>query len=163
MGYANARIDTEDEFQKALSTSHPVFMLFVSEHCGACIYSAPLFELIAGKYPSVVSLILDCAHTPRHPEVTATPTLLVFLDGSLRDRFEGLGPPQEQPQFIEGLFKRYAHEEDAGAPASPGAPPPPLPSGASLHAPGYRQPPADGQAGSLPSPPGFDNPRSRQP
>ncbi len=148
MGYANASIANAEEFQQALSTSRPVFMLFVSEHCGACIYSAPLFELIAGKYPSVVSLVLDCANTPRHPEVTATPTLLVFLDGSLKERFAGLGPPQAQPEFIEGLFRRYAHEEDAGALASPAAPPPPPPSGASPHAPGYRPPPADGQAGS---------------
>ena len=148
MGYANGTIANAEDYQRVLSTSHPVFMLFVSQHCAACAGSAPLFKRIAGKYPSVVSLILDCARTPRHPEVTGTPTLLVFRDGALKEKINSFGPKAEQPLFLENTFNHYALGHDVTAPASPAAPPPLPPSGASPHAPGYRPPPAGGRAGS---------------
>lgn len=163
MEYATATIANAEEYQRVLSTSAPVFLLFVSQHCAACAGSAPLFERIAGKYPAVTSRVLDCAQTPRHPEVTGTPTLLIYLNGNLVEKLKGFGPEDQQPQRVEALFKRYALLQDAAAPASPAAPPPQPPSGASPHAPGYRPPPAGGRAGSLPDRPGSDNPRSRRP
>lgn len=162
MGIATATIANAMDYRRALSTSRPVFMLFVSDHCPACACSGPLFELIAGKYPSVVSLVLDCAKTPRHPDVTGTPTLLIFLNGTLMEKFKGFGPEDQQAQFLEDTFKRYARRKGARAPASPAAPPPSPPSGASPHAPGYRPPSAGGRADSLPDRPGSGNPRSPQ-
>lgn len=108
MGIANAVIANADDFKKVLKTKHPVFLLFISQHCPACADAGPLFELIASKYPWVVSLLLDCAETPRHPEVTGTPTLLVYLDGVLMERLKGLGPEEDQAALVEQIFKRYA-------------------------------------------------------
>lgn len=127
MGIANATIANAEDYQRVLRTSSPVFMLFVSEHCGACVTAAPLFELIAGRYPSVVSLVLDCAQTPRHPEVTVTPTLLIFVEGTLMEKLKGFGPEDEQAQLVEETFKRYAQRRAATAPGSLDAPPPPPP------------------------------------
>lgn len=163
MGIANATIANAEEYRRALNTSRPVFMLFISDHCPACSSSGPLFEQIASQYPSVVSLVLDCAQTPRHPDVTGTPTLLIFLNGTLMEKFKGFGPLDEQEQFVEDTFKRYARRKRAKPPASPAAPPPQPPSGASPHAPGYRPPLASGPTGSSPGQPGSDSPRSPRP
>lgn len=163
MGIATATIATTDDYRRVLSSSRPVFMLFISAHCPACEVAGPLFEQIAAQYRSVVSLVLDCAKTPRHPQVTGTPTLLVFQNGTLMETFKGFGPEEQQAQFVEDTFRRYARRKAAITPASPAAPLPPPPSGASPHAPGYRPPQAGGRAGSSPGRPGSGSPRSRRP
>ena len=163
MGVATSRISSAKAFDRVLNTPRPVFLLFVSEHCPACADAGPLFELHAWKHPRIVSLVLDCAHTPRHPDVTGTPTLLIYLNGALVEKFKGFGPQEEQEQFVQDVFSRYDPRKGANAPASLDAPPPQPPSGASPHVQGYRPPPADGRAGSSPTPPRFDNRRSPQP
>ncbi|NWB23454.1 thioredoxin family protein [Pseudomonas sp. P7758] len=90
MGIATAVIADAEQYQQLLKTHRTVFMLFVSQHCPACGEAGPLFERIAGKYASSVkSLVLDTARTPRHPEVTGTPTLLVFQNGKMINKLEG--------------------------------------------------------------------------
>lgn len=163
MGIATATIANAEDYQRVLSTSRPVFLLFVSDKCPGCAMSGPLFQRIARKYRSVLSLVLDCAKTPRHPKVTGTPTLLIYLNGTLMETFEGFGPEDEQVQTIENAFMLYAPHKRAKPPASPAAPRPQPPSGASPHAPGYRPPRAGGRAGSSPTRPESGNPPSRQP
>lgn len=123
MGVATSRISSAKAFERALNTPRPVFLLFVSEHCPACEEAGPLFELTAWKHPWIVSLVLDCAHTPRHPEVTGTPTLLVYLNGARVEKFKGLGPMEDQEQFVQGIFNRYDQRKRANALVSPDAPP----------------------------------------
>lgn len=108
MGLATATIANAEDYQRVLSTSRPVFLLFVSTHCPACAEAVPLFEKVAAKYPSVVSMVLDCAQTPRHPEVTGTPTGLIYLDGQLQEKLQGFGPLEDQAQVVEDTFARYA-------------------------------------------------------
>lgn len=108
MGIATAVIANNEDFQRVLDTPHPVFLLFVSQHCPACAEAGPLLKLIAGKYPRVKTLVLDCAATPRHAEVTGTPTLLVYLNGVLKEKLKGFGPQEAQEQVVEETFKRYA-------------------------------------------------------
>ena len=90
MGIATAVIADAKAYQQVLKAHKTVFMLFVSQHCPACGEAGPLFERIAGKYASSVkSLVLDTAQTPRHPEVTGTPTLLVFQNGEMVEKLKG--------------------------------------------------------------------------
>jgi len=90
MGIATAVIKNVEDYQQLLKSHDTVFMLFVSQHCPACGEAGPLFERIAGKYGSTVkSLVLDTAQTPRHPEVTGTPTLLVFQNGEMVEKLKG--------------------------------------------------------------------------
>jgi thioredoxin 1 len=90
MGIATAVIANAEEYQQVLASNETVFMLFVSQHCPACGEAGPLFERIAGKYGSTVkSLVLDTAQTPRHPDVTGTPTLLVFRNGRMIEKLKG--------------------------------------------------------------------------
>lgn len=163
MGIATQKISNAKQFRRVLNTPRPVFILFISNHCHACVSAAPLFELIASRHPWIVSMVLNCAKTPRHPSVTGTPTLLIYLNGVLMDVFKGFGPVQEQVRFVTDTFNRYDQRKGAKPPASPAAHPPLPPSSASLRAPGYRPPPADGPVGSLPGRPTSDSPRSQQP
>ena len=90
MGIATAVIKNVEEYQQVLKSHETVFMLFVSQHCPACGEAGPLFQRFAGKYGTTVkSLVLDTAQTPRHPEVTGTPTLLVFQNGEMIEKLKG--------------------------------------------------------------------------
>jgi len=90
MGIATAVIADAMAYQQVLKAHKTVFMLFVSQHCPACGEAGPLFERFARKYARTVkSLVLDTAHTPRHPEVTGTPTLLVFQNGKMVEKLKG--------------------------------------------------------------------------
>ncbi|MGY2363988.1 thioredoxin family protein [Pseudomonas azotoformans] len=107
METATRKIADAKDFQRILNTPRPVFILFVSEHCPACGESTPLFELAAWKHPWIVSLVVDCAGTPRHPDVTGTPTLLIYWNGVLEEKLKGFGPRENQAQVVEATFKRY--------------------------------------------------------
>ena len=163
MGIATWSIPSAKAFERLLNTPRPVFVLFVSEHCPACAQAGTLFEQAAWTHPWIVSVVLDCAHTPRHPDVTGTPTLLIYLKGSLVEKLKGFGPLEEQAQCVKEIFSRYDLSKGATALASLDAPPLQPPSNASPHAPDNPLPLAGGRAGSSPTPPGFDNPRSPQP
>lgn len=108
MGLATATIANAEDYQRVLSSPYPVFLLFTSISCPACTEAVPLFEMIAAKYPNVLSMVLDCAQTPRHPEVTGTPTGLVYVNGELKEKLQGFGPLEDQAQLVEDTFARYA-------------------------------------------------------
>ncbi|WP_017527996.1 thioredoxin family protein [Pseudomonas fluorescens] len=108
MGIANATIANAEDYQRVLNTPHPVFLLFASEYCPACPEAVELFERVAARYPNVVSLVLDCAKTPRHPEVSGTPTLLIYLNGQLQKKLKGFGDYEGQAKRLISTFKRYA-------------------------------------------------------
>lgn len=108
MGLATATIANAEDYQRVLSTPRPVFLLFVSTHCPACTEAVPLFERVAARHPNVVSMVLNCAQTPRHPEVRGTPTGLIYINGELQEKLEGFGPEEGQAALVEATFKRYA-------------------------------------------------------
>ena len=160
MGAANTVIDNLDDYQRILEEHPLVIVLFTSPYCQACMGAGPHFNRIADKYAGrVKSLLLDTTKTPKIVGVDGTPTLVVYKNALEVENLKGIGEPQYQEEFLEGVFSDYA----PATPASPAAPQPPRRSGASPHAPGYHPPRAGGRAGSSPTPPGFDSPRSRQP
>jgi len=159
MGAATRTISSAKDFQRVLNTPRPVFMLFVSEHCPACASAVPLFEKVAWQHPWIVSMVLDCAHTPRHPDVTGTPTLLVYERGNQVELHKGFGAVEQQQAFVEALFSLYDRSKAATAPASPVVLQSPPPLVASPHVPGYRPPQANDRAGSSAGQPAFDSPR----
>ncbi|MBK5437105.1 thioredoxin family protein [Pseudomonas sp. TH32] len=109
MGIATAVIANAEEYQQVLASHETVFMLFVSQRCPACGEAGPLFERIAGKFANrVKSLVLDTAQTPRHPEVTGTPTLLIFQNGQMVEKLKGFGRWEEQEHTVMETFSRYA-------------------------------------------------------
>ncbi|MCS3512464.1 MULTISPECIES: thioredoxin family protein [Pseudomonas] len=111
MGIATSIIASAKDYQRTLAEHPLLFMLFVSPHCPACAEATPLFEQIASRYvDQVKSMVLDTEHTPRHPEVNGTPTLLIFKQGQLVDKLKGLGPQEDQEHRVNELFSHYAKE-----------------------------------------------------
>ncbi|MGY2403159.1 thioredoxin family protein [Pseudomonas sp. SDO5271_S396] len=109
MGIATAVIASAEDYQRALAEYPVLFLLFVSPHCPACREAGPLFERIARQNAEQVkSMILDTTQTLRHPEVTGTPTLLVFRNGQMIEKLKGFGVWEEHEHTINNLFKRHA-------------------------------------------------------
>ncbi|NWD27208.1 thioredoxin family protein [Pseudomonas yamanorum] len=109
MGIATAVIANAEEYQQVLKAHKTVFMLFVSRHCSACREAPVIFNRIASHYAgTVTSLVLDTAHTPRHPEVISTPTLLAFQDGKMVEKLHGIGSWRGREPIVEELFSRYS-------------------------------------------------------
>lgn len=133
MGIATAVIANAEDYERVLNTRKPVFMLFVSQHCPACGQAGQLFTRIAERHAETIdSLLLDTALTPRHPEVSGTPTLLIFKRGKMVEKLMGFGPWEDQEHYVRDTFRRYAPgQPDAGV--SPPASTAPYPTHESRH------------------------------
>ncbi|MCF4996415.1 thioredoxin [Pseudomonas syringae] len=83
-------------YRKALKTWRPVILYFANEHCPACETAGPMFREVAEPYRLRANIyMLNTRDTPRHPEVTGTPTVLFYKDGKLRKVLKGIGNRQK--------------------------------------------------------------------
>ncbi|WP_421558586.1 thioredoxin domain-containing protein [Pseudomonas canadensis] len=118
MGIAKDVIASNEDYQRVLAAHPIVFMLFISKTCPACSSALELFKPIAEHYdPAVKSLVLDTAETARLEVVTGTPTLVVHVDGKIKEILKGFGPWETQEQTLKSLFKRYAQPPVPDEPA----------------------------------------------
>ncbi|MGL6241958.1 thioredoxin family protein [Pseudomonas sp.] len=79
-------------YRKALKTWRPVILYFGSQHCPACDWAGPIFRQIAEAYRHHADIyMLDTAESPRHSNVTGTPTVLFYKDGKLVKKLKGIG------------------------------------------------------------------------
>ena len=77
---------------QALKTWRPVILYFASEHCPACESAGPVFRKIAAPYRLRANIyMLNTRESPRHPLVTATPTVLFYKHGRLVKKLLGIG------------------------------------------------------------------------
>ncbi|MGE8145217.1 thioredoxin family protein [Pseudomonas frederiksbergensis] len=82
-------------YLKALKTWRPVILYFGNQHCPACEEAEPVFRGIAEAYRHRADIyMLNTRESPRHPEVTATPTVLFYKDGKLVRKLKGIGTEQ---------------------------------------------------------------------
>ncbi|RON51502.1 thioredoxin family protein [Pseudomonas frederiksbergensis] len=82
-------------YRKALKTWRPVILYFGNEHCPACEYAGPVFRAIAEPFRHQADVyMLNTSESPRHPNVTGTPTVLFYKDGRLVKKLKGIGSPQ---------------------------------------------------------------------
>lgn len=79
-------------YRKALRTWRPVILYFGSQHCPACEMAGPVFRRIAEPYRHTADIyMLDMEHSPRHPKVTGSPTVLFYKEGKLLKKLKGIG------------------------------------------------------------------------
>lgn len=79
-------------YRKALKTWRPVILYFGNEHCPACEYAGPVFRAIAESFRHRADIyMLNTSESPRHPNVTGTPTVLFYKDGKLLKKLKGIG------------------------------------------------------------------------
>ena len=82
-------------YRKALNTWRPVILYFGNAHCPACEAAEPIFRQIAEQYRDRASIyVLNTGESPRHPNVTGTPTVLFYKDGKLLKKLKGIGTRQ---------------------------------------------------------------------
>ncbi|MFJ2479862.1 thioredoxin family protein [Pseudomonas sp. NPDC087598] len=79
-------------YRKALKTWRPVILYFANEHCPACEWAGPVFRQIAEPYRHRANIyMLNTSESPRHPQVTGTPTVLFYKNGRLVKKLKGIG------------------------------------------------------------------------
>jgi thioredoxin 1 len=114
MGVANTVINHPAEYRQIVNQHRLVFVLFVSEYCAACQGADKRFEHISSKYTGEVkSLILDTRQTPKIDELgekLGTPTLVVYRDKTEAKRILGIGFPEDQEAYLDGIFSHFVKD-----------------------------------------------------
>jgi thioredoxin 1 len=107
MRSANSHDALPPIYRKALKTWRPVILYFGSQHCPACDWAGPIFRQIAEAYRHHAHIyMLDTRESPRHPNVTGTPTVLFYKDGKLLKKLKGIGTEQTlQEDFARHIGK----------------------------------------------------------
>lgn len=91
-------------YQKALKARRLVVLYFFNQHCGACTFSGPVFLEVAKPFrPRMDIFMLDTAQSPKHPDVTGTPTVLFYKEGVLVKKLKGIGTEEA----LEQDFTRF--------------------------------------------------------
>lgn len=98
------RVATSQDYRKALRTYRPVIMYFGHPSCYACEMAGPIFQKVARPYVDQADVyMLDTSKSPRHQEVTGTPTVLFFNNGKLVHKLKGF----ESKAYLEQVVTRH--------------------------------------------------------
>lgn len=102
----NAAEFTEQGFESdVLQSTQPVLVDFWATWCGPCRQIAPLIDELAVKYDG--SVRIGKVNVEDHPElaqrygINAIPTLLLFKEGEIIERFQGIPPRTKLEAALE--------------------------------------------------------------
>jgi thioredoxin 1 len=104
MGAVSEVNDTNFDAE-VLQSSEPVLVDFWAPWCGPCRQIAPLVEQLAGENAGSAKVLkLNVDDAPRAAQnygVSSIPTLMVFKDGEVVDRFVGVQPKTRLQDAID--------------------------------------------------------------
>ncbi|WP_433897877.1 thioredoxin family protein [Pseudomonas sp. PSE1(2024)] len=97
-------------YRKVLKARRLVVLYFFNEHCGACVFSSPVFLEIAKPFrPWMDIFMLDTAQCCRNPEVSGTPTVLFYKEGVLVKKLKGIGSEESLLQDFTQFLGKTRH------------------------------------------------------
>lgn len=96
---------TDDSFEaEVIQAEQPVLVDFWATWCGPCLMIAPVLDEIAAERADQIKIVkLDVDTNPRTPiqfGVMGIPTLILFKDGQVVERFTGYMPKN---RFLDRL------------------------------------------------------------
>ena len=90
-----------------LQSDQPVLVDVWAEWCGPCRLLGPIIEELAGQFDGSVKVgKLDVDESPRTAagyQVSSIPTVLLFQDGEVLERFVGVHPKQRYEQALASV------------------------------------------------------------
>ena len=91
---------TDDSFETdVLQSDQPVLVDFWAPWCGPCKMIAPTIEELAGDYAGKVRVgkmnIDETPQTANSNQITAIPTVLLFKNGEMIEKFVGITPKEK--------------------------------------------------------------------
>ena len=90
---------------EVLQANGPVLVDFWAPWCGPCRQIAPVIEQLAGENQGIVKIgklnVDDAPNSAQSYGVSSIPTLMLFKNGEVVDRFVGLQPKSRLQQAID--------------------------------------------------------------
>ena len=100
---------TDSNFQaEVVESSQPVLVDFWATWCGPCKMIAPTIEELAGDYDGKARIgkvdIDQNQEVAMQHSIQAIPTILVFKDGKVVNRFQGVSPKDKLVEAIDAAL-----------------------------------------------------------